>query len=418
MADGMAVESANAATFITNKEVKSEITCIRCAELELELVRTRIELKSAIKIAEMLREELLKDVASTEDSKPSVDQNFEIVLNKSTWKKTTTEKRENKKVRKVQQNQFIPITENKYATLTNLNSSTDNEDQPIPTVVNGVLSRNRNNNKKIDQKHRLKSKKHRVLLLGDSQMRGCADVLKKKLNSEFEISGIVKPGAKAKDVLGTKIDEGMSTNDVIVVCAATNDISKNEAKEGLRNIINFVKHNRHTNIIVMEILHRHDLVDWSCVNKEIEQFNRQLTKRLRLDDQVSISRLNLGRQHFTRHGMHINYKGKEVMCQQIAELIQQKIDTVNKALQLNMIPLNYEANIDQEATNPVEVTHQEYKEDTVHGEDTEAQGNKSEKASLDPSLKGAALPERDQRQQTRSSNRKRRPPVKISNDFL
>jgi hypothetical protein len=56
MADGMEVESANAATFIANKEEKSEITCIRCAELELELVRTRIELKSAMKIVEMLRE--------------------------------------------------------------------------------------------------------------------------------------------------------------------------------------------------------------------------------------------------------------------------------------------------------------------------------------------------------------------------
>jgi hypothetical protein len=243
----------------------------------------------------------------------------------------------------------------------------DNEDQPIQTVVNGVLSRNRNNNnRKMDQKHRLKSKKHRVLLLGDSQMRGCADVLKKKLNSEFEISGIVKPGAKAQDVLGTKIDEGMSTNDAIVICAATNDISKNEAKEGLRSIINFVKQNSHTNITVMEILHRHDLVDWSCVNKEIEQINRQLAKRLRLDDQVSTGKLNLGRQHFTRHGMHINYKGKEVMCQQIAELIQQKIDTVNKALQRNKIPLNYEASTNQEATNPVKTTHQEYKEDTVH----------------------------------------------------
>jgi hypothetical protein len=84
----------------------------------LEFVKTKIELKSALKIVEMLREELLKDVASMEDSKPSVDQNFEIVLNKSTWKKTTLEKRENKKVRKVQQNQLIPITENKYATLT------------------------------------------------------------------------------------------------------------------------------------------------------------------------------------------------------------------------------------------------------------------------------------------------------------
>jgi hypothetical protein len=91
---------------------------------------------------------------------------------------------------------------------------------------------------------------------------------------------------------------------------------------------------------------------------------------------------------------------------------------VNKALQRNKIPLNYEASTNQEATNPVETTHQECKEDTVHGEDTKAQGNISEKASLDPSLKGAALPERDQQQQTRTSNRKRRPPLKISNDFL
>jgi hypothetical protein len=103
----------------------------------------------------------------------------------------------------------------------------------------------------------------------------------------------------------------MSKNDIVVVCAGTNDISKNDAKEGLKVIINFVKRTRHTNIIVMEALHRHDLVDWSCVNKEIELFNRLLAKRMKVYTQVSISRLNLGRQHFTRHGLHMNYEGKE-----------------------------------------------------------------------------------------------------------
>jgi lysophospholipase L1-like esterase len=141
----------------------------------------------------------------------------------------------------------------------------------------------------------------------------------------------VNPGAKTKDILGTDIDEDMSTNDIVVVCAGTNDISNNDAKEVLKNIINFVKRTRHTNIILMEAPHRHDLVDWSCVNKEIEIFNRLLAKRVKLYKQVSISRLNLGRQHFTRHGLHMNYEGKEKMCQQIAELIQQKFGTVNKA---------------------------------------------------------------------------------------
>jgi hypothetical protein len=100
----------------------------------------------------------------------------------------------------------------------------------------------------------------------------------------------------------------MSTNGIVVVCAGTSDISKNDAKEGLKNIINFAKRNKHTNIIVMEALHRHDLVDWSCVNKEIDLFNRLLPKRVKLYKQVSISRLNLGSQHFTRHGLHMNYE--------------------------------------------------------------------------------------------------------------
>jgi hypothetical protein len=61
--------------------------------------------------------------------------------------------------------------------------------------------------------------------------------------------------------------KNMSENDVIVVCAGTNNIRKNSAKEGLSNIINIVRRNSHTSIMVMEVLHRHDLVDWSCVNK-------------------------------------------------------------------------------------------------------------------------------------------------------
>jgi hypothetical protein len=58
-------------------------------------------------------------------------------------------------------------------------------------------------------------------------------------------------------------------------------IGKNNAKEGLKNIINFLKRTSHTNIIVMEALHRHDLVDWSYVNKEIGLYNKLLAKRLK-----------------------------------------------------------------------------------------------------------------------------------------
>jgi hypothetical protein len=67
--------------------------------------------------------------------------------------------------------------------------------------------------------------------------------------------------------------------------------------------------------------------------------------------------------------MHTNYKGKEEMCRQIAELIQQRIRTVNNTFQLNAIPLKYVASIVHEEANLLEATHLECKEGTVHEED-------------------------------------------------
>jgi hypothetical protein len=51
---------------------------------------------------------------------------------------------------------------------------------------------------------------------------------------------------------------------------------------------------------------------------------------------------------------------------------------VNKAFQLNAIPLKYEEDIVHEEATPLQVTHLECKEDTVHEEDTETQGNEVE----------------------------------------
>jgi hypothetical protein len=215
----------------------------------------------------------------------------------------------------------------------NLKASKGNDDQPIPTVVNGIMWRNKN--KETDQKYNeykendMNEKKgftrHRVLLLGDSHMRGCTDELKRNLNGDFTVSGIVKPGTKTKDILGTRIGQDMSKDDTVVVWAGTNDIGTSNVKEGIKNIVNFVKGSRHTNIIIMEALHRHDLIDWSCVNEETERFNRLLAKRLKLYKQAAIGKLQLDRQHFTRQGTHMNYEGKIRACQQIAKLVQRKL---------------------------------------------------------------------------------------------
>jgi hypothetical protein len=58
MVDHLDGEYDSAASLATNNNKPSEITCIGCAELELELTKTRIELRSTLITIEVLREEM------------------------------------------------------------------------------------------------------------------------------------------------------------------------------------------------------------------------------------------------------------------------------------------------------------------------------------------------------------------------
>jgi hypothetical protein len=73
--------------------------------------------------------------------------------------------------------------------------------------------------------------------------------------------------------------------------------------------------------------------------------------------------------------------------------------------------------VHEEATS-LEATQQECKEDTIHKEAAETLGNEAEKTSADTSLNCEVLLESDQQQGVRMSTRKRKPPVKLSKDFL
>jgi hypothetical protein len=49
-------------------------------------------------------------------------------------------------------------------------------------------------------------------------------------------------------------------------------LTKNETREGLTRIRNFVRENTHTNVLVMILPNRQDLEVTSCVNQEIKVF--------------------------------------------------------------------------------------------------------------------------------------------------
>jgi hypothetical protein len=65
-----------------------------------------------------------------------------------------------------------------------------------------------------------------------------------------------------------------------VVWGGSNDVGKNETKQGINWIQRFVETNKHTNIILMEVPQSYYLIQDSCVNMEVEMFNSRIWKRV------------------------------------------------------------------------------------------------------------------------------------------
>jgi hypothetical protein len=123
-------------------------------------------------------------------------------------------------------------------------------------------------------KKTLCKKPNKIIILGDSYTRGCAQEVQHNLGHDFEVHGIVKPGANIIIEIivniSTKITGKLTKKDVVVVWGGTWDIGRNEMVKRLHQIINFVKNHNQTNVIVMSVTCRYDLEPKSCVNDEVK----------------------------------------------------------------------------------------------------------------------------------------------------
>jgi ABC-type transporter lipoprotein component MlaA len=63
----------------------------------------------------------------------------------------------------------------------------------------------------------------------------------------------------------------------------------------------------------MCVPNRYDLANWSCVNSEVKTFYRNLEKIVKIFEHVLVVKIDLTREHFTRHGLHMNTLGKEMI---------------------------------------------------------------------------------------------------------
>ena len=180
------------------------------------------------------------------------------------------------------------------------------EPRPIPTIVNGVVRVNSKVKKELEfsdtsvnlfkntisnLRQTIKNltdneppplSRHRIILLGDSHLRGYAHSLQFIANKDYDIFGIVKPGSCSNE-LKVSLTEGLaqcSLNDLILINTGTNDLELNGFMTTFQNIRNFLVHNNHSNILLMSIPLRYDLSNSHEVNKERTSFGRSYSTKL------------------------------------------------------------------------------------------------------------------------------------------
>ena len=146
-----------------------------------------------------------------------------------------------------------------------------------------------------------KQKKKKIIVIGDSHARSCAREISNYLSKEFEVSGMVMPGAGLAQITTLVQEEilNLTPHDAVVIWGGSNDINKNETSHGLKHLQNFINFRSNTNILALATPHRHDLHQTSCINKKIQVFNRKVHKILKTRDNVIVIDIDLHSTQFT-----------------------------------------------------------------------------------------------------------------------
>ena len=98
------------------------------------------------------------------------------------------------------------------------------------------------------------SGRHKTLVTGDSHVRGLSKKISNCLDDSFSMFGTTKPNADPETITSPiHLKTGnLTKEDLIIFLGGTKDISRNDAKKGLRSLQDFTQRNINTNLILLE----------------------------------------------------------------------------------------------------------------------------------------------------------------------
>lgn len=176
-------------------------------------------------------------------------------------------------------------------------------------------------NHNLNKPHKQNRCSSSVFLLGDSHGKGIAEAIS-DCNRAISAIGLTKPGAPLNEILKSVEEDPNVEEDFVVIIGGANDVAKNKGAQAASCLEDNLKNLQHKNVIVVNIPTRYDLIDNSCVNVAIKETNISYEKVCKKFSNVScIDISNIDENMHTRHGLHLNKKGKALMAEKICDVI-------------------------------------------------------------------------------------------------
>jgi hypothetical protein len=246
---------------------------------------------------------------------------------------------------------------------------------------------------------KVKSQK-KIVIIGDSHVRGLTSELKNNLGHEYSIFSTFMPGAGLQNItkLAKREISTLTNSDTVIVCGGSNDVNRDMSQLGLNSLKNFVNLRTNTNVLILTLPLRHDLIQDSCVNKEMYTytFNRKLHKIMKNKEMVKILDYDIAREGFTHHGQHLSSTGKSKVAQIIAKHLTRSTRNNN----IDSIPMKWKI-----TTSDFIPTGRDVKDFHNDTSDLVNDGNEENQSTTN-------------NQNNRTSNRRKKFPLTRSHDFL
>ena len=169
-------------------------------------------------------------------------------------------------------------------------------------------------------------KKRKIVIIGDSQIRGLSEIIRSKLNinmKDFIVTSSCRPNAKLSQILSEieYFTKDLTFEDFLIVLGGSNDVADiNIDLKVIDSLLDDVLRisKEKTNVIFCHVPPRFDFPKDSQCNRNVGILNRKIDSYSKKSRSfVVLNFYFLKRNYFTRHGLHFNYTGKQAIGDEV-----------------------------------------------------------------------------------------------------